>query len=328
MSESNYYWNCFADDKNGNMASASANYSLTIGGVAVTLTSPTRTTYTNKNKTNFSCKVASDAKYKLSNVTFYIWNGSGNLTYNSTTQISNFTNTTIFNYTFSDEGNYSWNCRGINNGSNESFGSTNFSVTYDITSPNITSRNEFTTSSGATIKWKTNEVTNSSLLLNSGSWSNSDNYVTSHSISVSGLSASTKYNYTAISCDRADNCKNISGSFITKATPIQSTHHHKETFPIVSISSAPLIYKANVVEVSRGYTKNLKQNEKIKFTIFNFKGGNHSLTLNGVGTNYVNLTIESKPIKLMLKNWSIKGIKFNIKKLLRPFCKVGQYSRR
>ncbi|MBU2576626.1 MAG: S8 family serine peptidase [Nanoarchaeota archaeon] len=138
MSEDIYLWNCFGVDSLGNSDYASANFSLTIGGISTTLTSPSNATYTNTNLTNYTCRVRSEDLYELSNVTFYLWNSTGNLTYNFTEDISGLDNTTIFNYNFTEEKDYTWNCFGTNNASNSSWGASNFSVTYDITNPNLT----------------------------------------------------------------------------------------------------------------------------------------------------------------------------------------------
>ncbi|MDH3324722.1 MAG: S8 family serine peptidase, partial [Candidatus Peregrinibacteria bacterium] len=298
MSEDTYSWNCLSADIEGNSAYAPTNFSLTIGGVSTILVSPPTENYTKINDTNFSCQVSSDAHHELSNVTFYLWNESGNLTYNLTSLISGFTNTTTFNYTFATEGNYSWNCLGVNNGSNESWGNSNFTIIYDITNPNISLLSEATTTSGATITWITNEPTNSSVSLNSGSWTNSSSYTTSHSITISGLSASTIYSYTAISCDRAGNCANSSDSFTTQ-TPAPSGGSSGSTSFAGGVSG-PITYKATADDILVGYTKKLGVNEKINFSLFSFKAERHLLTIRNISTDYANLTIESDPIKLTL----------------------------
>jgi subtilisin family serine protease len=59
-------------------------------------------------------------------------------------------------------------------------------------------------------------------------------------------------------------------------------------------------YNATADEVSSGYTKSLRKSEKISFGLFDFNGERHLLTVNEIGEDYVNLTIESDPINLML----------------------------
>ena len=95
--------------------------------------------------------------------------------------------------------------------------------TTDYTSLPLTSVNSGSlTSSAVTVTWSTDEKTNSSIDYGTskslGTVSSSSNRVTSHSISLSGLSASTTYYYNVTSCDYAGNC-NSSGnySFTTNA---------------------------------------------------------------------------------------------------------------
>jgi len=136
--EEDYLWNCFGTDSLGNSAYGSANFSLTIGGVSMVLLSPENASHTSINDTNFSCQVLSASNYELTNVTFYLWNSSEDLIYNGSSEISGSDNTTTFNYTFSDEDSFVWNCFGMNNVSNSSWGENNFSITYDITNPSLT----------------------------------------------------------------------------------------------------------------------------------------------------------------------------------------------
>jgi len=299
MSFGNYEWNCFCVDAIGNSAYASVNFSLTIGGISTTLLSPEDNKYTNVNDTNFSCQIVSDSNYELANVTFYLWNSSWGLINSSTKNISGFSNMSIFNYSFVDEGNYSWNCLGINNASNESWGGSNYSIVFDVSAPVISELGESVSSSGATISWMTNESANSSVSINSGSWSNHSSYVMSHSIVISGLSSSTIYNYVATSCDRAWNCVNSSDSFTTSAViiPISSSGGGGSS---ASISSTPKTYEIGINEIGAGYTQKLKKDDKINFSIFDFVGGRHLLSINDIGVDYVNLTIESEPINLKL----------------------------
>jgi len=231
FSEGVYSWNCLGVDALGNSGYASANFSLTIGGISTSLLLPATESYGSLNDVNFSCRVVSDVSHEISNVTFYLWNES-ELIYNLSEGVSGFDNTTVFNYSFVDpvrygsngaSGNYSWNCLGVNNGSNESWGDSNFSFIFDSVVPVISSLGETVSSSGATISWTTDEVANSSVSLGGGSWSNSSSYVTDHSVVVSDLSASTTYDYNVSSCDRAGNCVNGSGGFVTGAVSSSSS---------------------------------------------------------------------------------------------------------
>ncbi|MBT7102646.1 S8 family serine peptidase [archaeon] len=306
MAEGAYSWNCFAADVLGNVGNAS-NYTLTIGGVSTTLVSPVDENYTATNDTNFSCNVSSDVSHDLSNVTFYLWNSSGVLNYSETEDISGFSNTSVFNFTFVEEGNYSWNCFGVNNGSNSSWGDSNFSLIYDTTVPVISSAAESVSASGATISWTTDEAANSSVSVSGGSWSNSSSYVTDHSVVVSGLAASTAYSYNISSCDRAGNCGNETDSFTTSATastggssPSGGGATTSSSVVAAAVVPEPEVFEVSADEVSGGYTKILNRNEKINFSIFDSDGERHLLSVNKIGNDYINLTIESDPINFKL----------------------------
>ncbi len=136
ISSGSYKWNCYYSDSNNNVGFASSNYTLSVGGVSVSLLSPGEGRNTNTAQNNFSCESISEQSYSLKNVTFYLWNSSAVVnTQNEDT--GGFDNITTFNYTFSLEGNYKWNCLSYNNNSNSAFAAANYSMIYDITKPSV-----------------------------------------------------------------------------------------------------------------------------------------------------------------------------------------------
>ncbi len=62
------------------------------------------------------------------------------------------------------------------------------------------------------------------------------------------------------------------------------------------------IYEPTIEQVSSsvGYTETLNKDDKIKFTFFDEKSSQHTLTVDYVGESFVNLTIQSNIIKLTL----------------------------
>jgi len=309
MSEGVYSWNCLVVDVEGNSDFASANFSLTIGGISTTLLSPTDKNYTILNETNFSCKVISEANYELSNVTFYLWNSTGDLNYNLTENISEFENTTVFNFTFSEEGNYSWNCLGINNGSNSSEGARNFSIVYDATNPNITlidlpsSETSNSVSKSFTFNVSDNNLDSCNLII--GGTINLTNSSINVSVTQSFSQTFTPGTYVwKINCsDLAGNVNSSEENSFTTTAPgiiVSSGSSSSGGSSSITVSSKPKVYVATTNEVSTGYTRSLKKDEKVNFSIFDFAGGQHLLTIVEVGIDYVNLTIESEPINLKL----------------------------
>ncbi|MFH1291262.1 MAG: S8 family serine peptidase [archaeon] len=333
MSEDTYSWNCLSTDIEGNSAYAPTNYSLTIGGLSVNLLLPSNGSYTNINDTNFSCQALSDANNELSNVTFYLWNSSGSLNYSLTTNISNFDNTTIFNYTFLTEGNYSWNCLGVNNISNESWGANNFSGVYDITTPNLTlislpaSATSDSISRTFSFNISDDNIANCSLII-SGEI-NLTNYSINNSLTqlFSQVFTPGTYPWTINCSDQAGNVNSSEENSFTITAPIvvsSSSGGGGGGGSITISSTEPQIYEVNVSEISKGYTKSLKNNEKVNFSIFDFEGGRHLLTINEVGVDYVNIIIESDPINLMLGIGQSVKLNLTSKSYYDLFIKVNK----
>jgi subtilisin family serine protease len=284
-----YTWNCFVSDVEGNLGNAT-NFSLTVGGVDVVMNSPANASSSNVNLTYFNCSSFSDVAYQLSNITFNLWNSSDDLIYNESKNISGFENVSIFNYTFLIEDDYLWECVAVNNNSDEGDG-VNFSMEYDVTSPVISGLDESVGSSGATVSWTTDEVANSSVAMSVGSWSNSSGYVLSHSIVVSGLSASTGYDYVVSSCDEASNCANDSGSFVTSATPVVSSGGGGGGI------STTKTYVVEDTDFREGKSEVIGTKDKVSFSL---ASGGHELRLLRASGDSADIVIESEPVYLTL----------------------------
>ena len=306
MSEDTYSWNCLSTDIQGNSDNASSNYSLTIGGITVNLLSPSNQSYTNTNNTNFTCQVLSDVNNELSNVTFYLWNSSGDLNYSPPTNISNFDTTTIFNYTFINEGNYSWNCLGVNNNSDQSWGADNLSVVYDITTPNLTlvSSPEDATSNSISRTFNFNvsddNIDNCSLIIGGIISLTNSSINTSLTQSFSNTFTPGTYNWKINCSDLAGNVNSSTTNSFTITAQAVVVSSGGGGGGGATTSTEPKVYSVGVTEIFAGYTKSLKSNEKVNFSIFDFEGGRHLLTINEVGLDHVNITIESDPINLTL----------------------------
>jgi len=284
-----YEWNCFVYDGEGNSESGSSNFSLMIGGVGVTLNSPENGSATNVNESSFNCSSWSDAGYELDNVTFYLWNSSGDLVNSSVRDVSGVENVSVFNWTFEDEDDYVWDCFAFNNNSDAGNGD-NFSVRYDVSNPVITGLGVSVGTSSAVISWTTDEFANSSVWVSGGSWSNSSDYVLSHSVLVSGLSSSTGYSYVVTSCDEAGNCKNGSDSFVTDA--VAPSGGGGGSSPAVDSDS----YSLGFTEFREGVSKVLPEGGLVQF---NLNSGSHSFSVLGVEEDSAEILIESDPIQVI-----------------------------
>jgi len=314
MSEGTYKWNCLATDNQSNSNYSISNFTLTIGGISTTLLSPTTNNYTKINDTNFSCEVYSETNSELKNITFYLWNSSGNLNYNSTKNISNFSNSTNLNFTFSNEGNYSWNCLSVNNASNKSWGENNFSIVYDITNPNLTITGSPADATSPLISRDFNfnvsddNIKNCTLIINGTISQTNSSMNTSLEQTFTQTFTPGIYNWKINCTDFAGNTNSSSeNSFTITVVPTTTSGGSSGgggggggISTQASESTIPKTYNVTSSEISTGYTKKLKKDEKVNFSIFDFEGGKHLLTVNEVGTDYINLTIKSDPINIKL----------------------------
>jgi len=272
-----------------------------MGSLLTSLISPLNNNFTKLNYTDFSCGAETETDYSLKNITFYLWN-STELVYNETKNISGTLNTTGFNYTFAYESNYLWNCLSWNNNSNSSLAE-NYSITYDITKPNVSLVEPFpideTSSSTSKIFYynvsDNFNISKCDLVLNNGIVAGNSSAIANVNNITYTLTPGT-YLWQINCADMAGNQENSSSRSITI------------TAPAVQISSSGggggsstvQTYTLTKEQASSGYTKELGKSEKIIFTIFDEKTEQHELTLDYVGSNFVNLTLRSAPIRIVL----------------------------
>ncbi|MFA5173642.1 MAG: S8 family serine peptidase [Candidatus Pacearchaeota archaeon] len=273
---------------------------------SITSKSPANNYYinlANQNQT-FICNTSS-INYNLKNITFYLWNSTA-LVNKSNLSITGLTNSSIFYYNFTIEDSYKWDCVAYNI---QNFSNTysNYTIFYDLTKPviNLTSPANATTetsSNSITFSYNVSDlsVSNCSLII--------DNVIdqTNDSIEVNSINSFTKTmsngNYLwSVNC--TDSANNINSSETRNLTV-------SYTAPVVNDNGggggggggSPK-YKTFVVsaeQVSAGYSNTLSKDDKIKFVFFDSSSGEHTLTLNEVGTNYINITLRSNPINLKL----------------------------
>lgn len=139
LANTTYTWNCKACDNASNCAFASSNRTLGIGAMAVTLNLPSATTEYRRDSnsnTTFNCSAQTADDLSLKNITLQIF--TSGLIYNTTKNFTGTSNSTTFYYDFTTEGTYKWNCLAYDNESNFAYASSNKTLTYDETSPEVT----------------------------------------------------------------------------------------------------------------------------------------------------------------------------------------------
>jgi len=177
-------------------------------------------------------------------------------------------------------------------------------ITFDITSPsieNLTITN--ITTNSAIISWQTNEYANSTI--NYGidlnlSYNKSDsNFVVNHSIMLTGLNSKTKYYFNIISCDLAGNC-NVSGpyNFTTLSTGEGEGEKEEKEEGGEKGAEEEEEREGKVIEITKESKRGVFEGsfgEKDKL-LFTFKYTTHSLTIENIKENYVDIIIRSDPI--------------------------------
>lgn len=218
---------------------------------------------------------------------------------------------------------YYWYVQTIDTGLAKSNWSTVQSIVVggDTIKPTITSVSSSVTSTTATITWTTDENSNSSVLygttrdttLNSGS----DDSVTSHSIGLTGLSASTLYYYNVSSCDYWANCNtSIQYNFTTSALSSNGNGGNGGggnggnggTTTIVTPTPEVKEFDIDFSTETTG-TLEVKQGD---VKTFSFQGAvKHSITTLTITSNSVTLLITSDPITIQIKTGETKQIDMN-----------------
>ena len=306
MDYESYTWNCLVYDSEGNPGYATSNFSLFVKNITTSLISPTNNSHKNTNETNFNCSSKTEPTIQLSNITFNLWNSSNMLIFNKSKNISGTENSTIFNFNFSYEDTYNWNCRSYNNGTQSSTALTNYSITFDITSPSITLLNPSDsasyTSSSQSIVFSynvsdTNDISNCSLILNNNinlTNTSIDKSITQNFTISFGPGA---YNWLINCTDLAANTVNSTQRSFTITAPVSTS---SSTGGGGGSSISTKTYIISKEQAVTGYTTTLGTKDKIKFTFFDGKSLEHILIINEIGENYVNITIQSNPINLKL----------------------------
>ncbi len=312
--DNRYYWNYKIFDENNNSLETK-NYTLYIGNQNVRQTFPKNYTFTNINETLFICNLSSNETTELSNVTFYLYNSSNEIIYSNSTSTSGKNNETTFNFTFNQEGEYNWQCILEDNESNI-YESTNFSISYDISYPNISEVISLTTNDTVNISWIDTEPVNYSINI-SDNFTNSSDFIENNTVKIENLQNNTEYNFTIFYCDKASNC-NITEIYTFKTNqtlfcgdgvcnngescsscssdcgrcPSSSSSGGGSSIPTVGSITNPV--KLSSTPISKIYYINKK-------TFFQTtRKENHSLQINNIYNNTAEIEINSNPIILNL----------------------------
>jgi len=196
-----YQWNCLGYDyvRNYNW-SIEGNRTLTLDreSPVIHLLSPFNDTRTNISTQTFVCNITDNVK--ITNMTLYIWNSSGEIIMNNSKLLSGTSNQTNWTYTLPYDNIYNWNCLGYDYVGNYNWSvEGNYTLTLDRVAPEIhlltplnnTKTNESTQTFVCNITDNI-KIANITLYI----WNSSGEIIMNNSKLLSGTSNQTNWTYT------------------------------------------------------------------------------------------------------------------------------------
>lgn len=303
LSSGEYFWNCIFYDNQSNIGMASSNYSININQLVTSGISPANNTGSNQNLTSFECSSTSENAYALSTISIWVWN-STNIVHNETKASSGITNQSTFSYSLENKGNFTWGCSAYNN--NSFFAqSGNYSYFYETIKPNVTlisPPNESSYSSNSqsiTFEYLVEEdmeINNCSLIVNDA--------ISETNSSITNLSENQYFTKTfspgtytwLVNCSDTASNTNSSQEFIFIVNAVSSGNSGGSSSRIKNtITQEKTYYNQNQIE--KGFTKKLRKNEKLTFTLNN---ENHTMNVTAINPVYAQVLIQSEPQELYL----------------------------
>ncbi|MEK6934051.1 MAG: S8 family serine peptidase [Nanoarchaeota archaeon] len=298
--EDDYQWNCLFANNQSAISFALANFSVTydLTSPSLNITSPINGSWYNAARLNISLNENGSCLYSLDRgAKNYSMSSSDNKNFssiNSTLLQADYYNVTF--YCNDTAGN-------INNSA-----VINFNV--ELAKPNVSllapEEGYSVTASSTIINFTFNasdnlNINNCELMIN-GAVNLTNFSITNQSAnhSFTQTLSSGNYNWNVNCTDQAGNVGNSSLRSITINAPASSPSSSSSGGGGGGGGASAQTFVPSSDEVNRGYTKELVKNDKIKFVIYDIKAEQHILTIQEVGKDYVNITVNSSVINLVL----------------------------
>jgi len=291
-----YSWTCLFVNNLG-FAKNTGNYSITYDsqGPAITAVFPLNNSWTN-GEFNLTLDENGTCLYSLNN-------GRNNISMSTNNQRNFFTlNQSILQ---NSPGNVTYYC-------NDSFGNMNSSENIffnaDYTLPNVTlisPSSGFSETGETTLSFKYNvsdnlNMSSCGLILNGiiVSWNSSAVLLGNETNTISRSVSEGSYSWGINCTDIAGNTGNSSlRGFTINSASVSSGGSSGGGGGGGAGGTTYIVPKE---EISGGYTKELEKDDSIKFSLFDSQSNEHTLTLDYLGGYFINITIRSSPIKLVL----------------------------
>jgi len=336
--EDNYTWNCEYVDNNSISKVASSNYSLTydITFPQYNITSPLNGSWVNTGQFNVSLNENGTCLYTLDGgIANYSMTGNESLNFGTGFNASNSSLVQDLLY------NVSYIC-------NDTSGNINISQAlffqFDLVKPNITLISPIDDYSATSLSLDLNftynvsdnlNISSCSLVINNAiSLTNAtiNNQTVNHTFAKTlsygsytwnvnctdqavniGNSSSRSLTINAPSSSSSSSSSSGGGTSTTTTTTAPTTATNNTTGASTSSSVNGNTYSVSNSETSSGYKKSLKKLDKVKFIVSENESEEHTITIEEVQNNSVNLSIRSDPIYVLLGIG--EGVKLNLTSL-------------
>ncbi|MBT96676.1 hypothetical protein CMI49_01075 [Candidatus Pacearchaeota archaeon] len=315
--EDTYKWNCLSYNNLNLKTYASSNFSVTydLTNPTLNITSPINNSWYKVGRFNITINESGNCTYSLnSGINNVSMSSSDNLVFNSSnSSLSATSSSDDYNVTF-----YCEDSAGNKNSSSLIF----FGI--DLSYPNITLISPDTpssyTSNSQNITFNYNVTDNLNIsscnLIIDGEINQTSSAITNQSETQSFTESFSpgSYNWQINCTDSAGNINNSLSRSFSISAPASSSEESSTSSSgggggggggsikesLTSSISTPQIYSPSSGQTSSGYTKELSENDRIKFTLLNISTGEHSLTIDNLENDSVSITIHSNPLKIVL----------------------------
>ena len=300
--DSLYYWNCIYTNINNFMAFSSSNFSITYDTIppVINVTAPLNSSWQNLGRFNASLNENGSCLYSLTQREFnYSLSTANNQAFNAS------------NLTLTDNQTYfaEFFC-------NDTAGNLNmtkhFTFNTEMSAPNVSiiSPSDGYSASGSTadISFGFNvseglNISSCSLILN-GAVSQTNSSILNKSAyhNITGNIAAGSYTWGINCTDEAGNIGNSSLRSLTITAPPASSQSSSGGGGGGGGGGAPTasVLTPSAAQLSSGFRPELKKEDKVKITLFDEMSENHTLIIENIAEDFVNITIRSKPVNFLL----------------------------
>lgn len=286
----NYTWNCVFVDAGGQSKWGGSNYSIgyDIFAPVIAVVSPLNGSWINGGRFNVTLNERGNCSYSLDG-------GINNVSLNS----SDAGVFSAWNLTLEQDAwyNVSYFCNDSLGNINSTSGEFRIDLTEPVVSP-LGPDDGYSSASEVTFDYNASDnlnITGCQIVFDGVVAASNGSWVTNSTNSISYLPVVGTYSWKIQCSDEAGNRGNSSLRTVTITNPTTSLGGGGGGG---GGAASGVTYSLSEAQIEGGYTKEIKKEDKIQFKTT--RGGVHTLSVNVIGANFVQVAIRSEPINLTL----------------------------